>query len=41
MKEKIIDKLNKGQETDVPLYTWKTIPKSLKSFWQKYYSNEQ
>ena len=37
IKIKIIDKLNEGQESDVPLYTWKTIPQSLKRFWINYY----
>ena len=37
IKQKIIDKLNQGQESDVPLYTWETIPQSLKSFWLNYY----
>ena len=33
MKNRIINKMNEGQESDVPLYTWKTIPNSLKEFW--------
>ena len=33
IKKRIIDKMNEGQEQDVPLYTWETIPKSLKQFW--------
>jgi hypothetical protein len=33
MQKKIIDKMNEGQEKDIPLYTWKTIPNSLKEFW--------
>jgi len=37
MKQKIIDKLNEGQESDVPKYTWNTIPESLKRFWINYY----
>jgi hypothetical protein len=37
IKQKIIDKMNQGQEVDVPLYTWETIPQSLKRFWIKYY----
>lgn len=40
MKQKIIDKLNKGQEIDVSLYTWETIPQSLKRFWLNYYKNK-
>lgn len=40
MKKKIIDKLNKGQEIDVSLYTWETIPQSLKRFWLNYYKNK-
>ncbi len=32
-KQLIIDKMNEGQELDVPLYTWKTIPYSFKHFW--------
>ena len=34
-KRIIINKMNEGQEEDVPLYTWKTIPESLKQFWIK------
>ena len=37
IKQKIIDKINQGQESDVPLYTWNTIPQSLKMFWINYY----
>ena len=33
IKERIIDKVNESQEEDVPLYTWETIPESLKQFW--------
>jgi len=41
MKQKIINKMNEGQESDVPLYTWSTIPKGLRIFWHKYYLNKQ
>lgn len=37
VKQKIIDKLNEGQELDVELYTWETIPSSLKRFWLNYF----
>jgi hypothetical protein len=37
MKQKIINKMNEGQESDVPLYTWSTIPKGLRIFWHKYF----
>lgn len=37
IKQKIIDKMNEGQEVDVPKYTWETIPDSLKRFWINYY----
>jgi hypothetical protein len=40
MKQKIIDKLNEGQEQDVPLYTWETIPNSLKKFWSKQFKKK-
>jgi len=33
MKEKILEKVNEGQEEDVLPYTWETIPDSLKEFW--------
>ena len=33
MKEKIVSKVNEGQESEVPQYTWDTIPESLKQFW--------
>jgi hypothetical protein len=41
MKQKIINKINEGQESDVPLYAWATIPKGLRIFWHKYYLNKQ
>lgn len=41
MKQKIIDKINEGQEFDVALYTWDNIPKSLKIFWKHYYNNQK
>ena len=31
--ELIVSKVNEGQESDVPQYTWDTIPESLKQFW--------
>lgn len=31
--ELIVSKVNEGQESDVPPYTWDTIPESLKQFW--------
>ena len=37
IKIKIIDKINQGQELDVPLFTWDNIPDSLKRFWLNYY----
>lgn len=33
LKEKIISKVNEGQESDVPPYIWETIPDSIKRFW--------
>jgi hypothetical protein len=36
MKQKIINKMNEGQEEDVPLYTWETIPNNLKQFWKQW-----
>jgi len=33
MKEKIVSKVNEGQEKDVAPYTWETIPDSIKQFW--------
>jgi len=41
MKQQIIDKMNDGQEKDVPLYTWETIPDSLKQFWTEQFKNEK
>jgi hypothetical protein len=29
--------MNEGQESDVPLYTWSTIPKGLRIFWHNYF----
>jgi hypothetical protein len=36
MKEKVLNKINQGQESDVKPYTWETAPESLKDFWFKY-----
>jgi hypothetical protein len=36
MKEKILNKINEGQEADVALYTWDIAPESLKDFWFKH-----
>jgi hypothetical protein len=35
MEQAIINKMNEGQESDVTLYTWQTIPQALKEFWTK------
>lgn len=39
--KKIINKMNEGQEEDVPKYTWETIPKSSKKFWNDYFDNNK
>ena len=39
MKDKIINKMNEGKESDVALYNWQTIPESLKQFWTNYYES--
>lgn len=41
MKDIIINKMNEGLDIDVPLYTWNTIPDSLKNFWHEYFINKQ
>jgi len=37
IQQKIIDKVNENQEPDVELYTWETIPLSLRKFWVNYF----
>jgi len=37
IQTQIIDKLNENQEPDVELYTWETIPLSLRRFWANYF----
>ena len=39
MRNKILNKVNEGQEADVIPYTWKTIPETLKQFWHNYYES--
>ena len=41
MQEKIINKMNEGQEVDAMLYNWENIPDSLKNFWHKYFINNK
>jgi len=37
IQKQIIDKVNENQEPDVDLYTWETIPLSLRRFWANYF----
>ena len=37
-KNRIIAKMNEGNDT---IYTWKTIPMSLKKFWNEWFKNEK
>lgn len=39
--KKIINKMNEGQEEDVPKYTWETIPKSSKKLWEEHFKNNK
>tara|TARA_R110000782_G_scaffold52110_1_gene111919 strand:- start:156 stop:290 length:135 start_codon:yes stop_codon:yes gene_type:complete len=39
-KNRIIKKMNEGQESDVTPYVWKSIPDSLKYFWNEYFNNK-
>jgi len=41
IQQKIIDKVNENQESDVIPYTWETIPLSLRRFWASYLANQQ
>jgi len=41
IQQKIIDKVNEKQESDVKAYTWETIPLSLRRFWASYLANQQ
>ena len=36
--QRILDKINEGQEKDVALYTWDTLPPALNEFWSKYFN---
>ena len=37
LQEKIVNKINEGQEKDVKAYTFKDISPSLWSFWTEYF----
>jgi len=37
IQQKIIDRVNEGQEPDVEIYTWQTIPYSIRLFWVKWF----
>jgi hypothetical protein len=37
-QQKIVDKVNENQELDAQLYTWATIPKTLRLFWIDYFN---
>ena len=41
IQQKVIDKVNEGQEADVVPYTWETIPLSLRRFWLQYLANQK
>ena len=40
-KQRIIDKINENQESDVKKYEWEDISDSLKSFWNDYFNNNK
>lgn len=37
LKQRIINKMNEGQEPDVKKYTWITITDKMKAFWTDYF----
>jgi hypothetical protein len=39
-KNKIINKMNEGQEPDTVLYNWDNISDSLKNFWYDYFKKQ-
>jgi|688.fasta_scaffold37842_5 hypothetical protein len=40
-KQKIIDKVNERQESDVEKYTWETISYSLRLFWTNWFREQK
>jgi hypothetical protein len=40
IQDKIINKMNEGQEPDTILYNWENISDSLKNFWFKYFEKQ-
>ena len=39
--QRILDKINEGQEKDVKPYTWDTLPPALNEFWSKYFNKQK
>lgn len=39
-KDKIINKMNEGQEPDTVLYNWENISDGLKNFWFNYFEKQ-
>lgn len=40
IKQRIINKMNEGQEPDVKKYNWNTISDKMKLFWFDYFENK-
>jgi len=36
-QQRIVDKVNENQESDVRTYLWRTIPSSIRLFWIEYF----
>ena len=41
LKQKIVDKVNQGQEKDVKPYTWGTLSPSTREFWIDYFKKNK
>jgi len=41
VKQQIINKLNEGREPDAHIFSWRTIPYSLKTFWLQYFKEKK
>lgn len=41
LKQKIVDKVNHGQEKDVVPYTWDTLSPGTRAFWIEYFKKNK
>lgn len=40
-RQQVINKMNENQERDAHVYSWRSIPNSLKIFWLDYFREKK